>query len=331
LTQFDPVLIARATHYLYTKETKSSYAIERETPDQQRAARFVELLRGPHTHERITKERLLELQNSIVDHRYEDADYRAEQNYVGVSIGPREQIHYVCPRPEDVCSLMAGLLDTHARVVSGEVDPVVAAAVVAFEFVYIHPFRDGNGRLHRFLIHDILSALGFTPPGVILPVSATILSNERAYDACLELLSRPLSALVSYSLDQEGGMRVEGETADLYRYPDLTGAAEYLYRTLAQTVQEDFLGELNFLRRYDVAKRKLRGVLDMPEVDLNRFLTFTTQNRGRLAKGKRKTYFASLTDEEVESLEAIVEEVFFDEAGQSSHPHLEQPKGRDLP
>ena len=40
-----PELYARALQYLYTKETKSSYAIERETPDQKRAQKFADALR----------------------------------------------------------------------------------------------------------------------------------------------------------------------------------------------------------------------------------------------------------------------------------------------
>ena len=34
-------------------------------------------------------------------------------------------------------------------------DVLVKAAAAAFGFVYLHPFMDGNGRLHRFLIHHV--------------------------------------------------------------------------------------------------------------------------------------------------------------------------------
>ena len=36
-------------------------------------------------------------------------------------------------------------------------NPVIAAAVLAFGFVYIHPFVDGDGRIHRDLIHHVLA------------------------------------------------------------------------------------------------------------------------------------------------------------------------------
>ena len=38
-----------------------------------------------------------------------------------------------------------------------ELDAVIAAAILAFGFVYIHPFEDGNGRIHRYLIHHVLA------------------------------------------------------------------------------------------------------------------------------------------------------------------------------
>ena len=80
------------------------------------------------------------------------------------------------------------------RVLEGGVHAVVAAAVVAFSFVFIHPFVDGNGRIHRFLLHHVLSKLGYSPPGTIFPISASIVRNLPEYDSVLQSLSKPLSA-----------------------------------------------------------------------------------------------------------------------------------------
>lgn len=307
---FDPTLLVRAIDYLFTKETKSSFLIERETPDQKRAARFVELLREPHTKRPLTKERLLELQNAIVDLKYQDADWRPEHNFVGSAVGNRRTVDYVSPRHQDVPDLMEGLLEAHGRLVQSDVDPVVVAALVAFTFVYIHPFRDGNGRLHRFLIHDILSALGFTPTDAILPVSATILSNMPAYNAALEHISRPLVGCVPYEFDSEGEIFVTGGTADLYRYLDLTVAAEYLYATLERTIQTDFLDELVFLRNLDDARARIKAKREFSDPDLNRLLTLMSQNGGKLSKNKREKYFPELGDEDKEELETLYREAF---------------------
>ena len=64
----------------------------------------------------------------------------------------------------------SGLLDCAAK--AQGVHPVVRAALVSFGFVFIHPFGDGNGRIHRFLIHDFLGRDGVVPAGMALPVSA---------------------------------------------------------------------------------------------------------------------------------------------------------------
>jgi Fic family protein len=88
-----------------------------------------------------------------------------------------EKIHFVAPKPSDLTTLMEGMFAAHRRMEAGKVQAVVHATAIAFGFVYMHPFEDGNGRIHRFLIHNILARRGFTPPGVIFPVSAAMLQD----------------------------------------------------------------------------------------------------------------------------------------------------------
>lgn len=51
---------------------------------------------------------------------------------------------------------------------------MAAASIPAFGSVYIGPFEDGNGRLHRYLVHHELARSGFNPLGIVFhfPVSA---------------------------------------------------------------------------------------------------------------------------------------------------------------
>ena len=157
------------------------------------------------TIESLSKDKLIELQNIIVDPRFKNTDYRNNQNYVGENINPDHQkIYYISPKPEDVHELMQGLLELLERTFTADVHPVIIATILSFGFVYIHPFEDGNGRIHRFLIHYILSKKDFTPHDLIFPISYVMLKNMHHYDGILESFSKPLlSTLTQYDLSYE--------------------------------------------------------------------------------------------------------------------------------
>lgn len=221
--KYDPKIIARASYYLFTKETLSSYEIEREKPNKNRIAKFINTLQKSTTIEELTKKQLIELQNIIVDPRFQDVDYRKNQNYIGENIDYFPRIHYICPRPENVESLMNGLLEALQLVLHAGIHPVLIAAMISFGFVFIHPFEDGNGRIHRFLIHYILSKQRFTPSGIIFPVSAAMLKKIHEYDKILESLSKPVMNLISdYTLSDDGVLLVKQDTHSYYKYVDYT-------------------------------------------------------------------------------------------------------------
>jgi len=80
---------------------------------------------------------------------------------------------------------MAGLIEANDRMRADGLDPVLQAAATAFGFVYLHPFQDGNGRVHRYLIHDVMAERKFTPPGMVFPVSSVMLDRIDDYRAAL--------------------------------------------------------------------------------------------------------------------------------------------------
>ena len=300
-------LLRRALSYLYTKETKSSFEIERITPSSDRIARFVALLKSAEREDFVEKDRLIDLQNRFVDPRFTDADYRETQNYVGESIAWRqERVHYACPQPEHIHDLMDGLIAAHRRMADSGVQAVVHAAAVAYGFVFLHPFEDGNGRIHRFLIHNILARHGFTPKGVIFPVSAVMLRQSSAYDDSLEAFSRPLMSVVDYTLDEDGQMTVNNDTAALYRYIDMTTQAEALFSFVETTIDTELVEELTFLANYDRTKATIQNVVDMPDRKIDRFIRLCLQNNGRLSRRKRQSQFDFLTDDEITRMEEAV-------------------------
>ena len=300
-------LLKRALGYLYTKETKSSFEIEHIKPDASRTERFISLLRDALTEDLCRKTRLIELQNSIVDPRYRESDYRESQNYVGETVHyGNERVHYVCPRPEHVESLMAGLIGAHQRIERGDVHPVVHAAVVGYAFVFVHPFEDGNGRIHRLLIHNILTRRGFAPDGVIFPVSAVMLKQQASYDASLEAFSRPILGLVTYALDDEGRMTVQNDAGIWYRYPDMTTQVESLFAFVEQTIETELVEELAFLANYDRIRLAIQEIVDMPDREIDLFIRFCLQNNGTLSQRKREARFARLRDDEIRRMEEVV-------------------------
>ena len=317
IESYDPVILARAVNYLYTKETRSSFAIEGESPSPRRTERFVAALKEAPDFDPADKAALIRLQGEIVDPRYAATAWRDFQNFVGATGGGyREEVHFICPRPEDVSGLMNAWMSMTRRVVEGGVDPVVAAAISAFTFVFIHPFEDGNGRIHRFLIHHVLAKRGYSPPGVVFPVSAAILRDRRSYDEVLETFSRAILEFIQWHWTAGREIAVRNETAGLYRYFDATAFAEYLYDRVADTVRRDLKEELGFIAVFDQAFEAVREIVDMPDRRASLFVGLCMQNGGRLSAAKRQR-FPELDDAEVAAMEAGVREATGPETGRS--------------
>ncbi|MGE4526299.1 MAG: Fic family protein [Sphaerochaeta sp.] len=311
VTDYPPQLLRRALAYLYNKETKSSFEIERITSNASRTEKFIASLQLAEKEDFCEKARLIELQNRIVDPRFRDSDYRLSQNYVGQSVAyQKEIIHYICPKPDDLPSLMEGLLASHARMKTGGIPPVVHAAVIAYGFVFLHPFEDGNGRVHRFLIHNILSMQNMVPRGLMLPVSAVMLKNPDAYDRSLEAFSRPLLQVIDYSMDAMGRMTVESESACWYSYMDMTAQAEALSEFILKTIEEELVQELNSLANYDTTKQAIQNIIDMPDRLIDLFIHVCLQNNASLSEKKRTAYFDFLSDEELKAMEQAVRDSY---------------------
>jgi hypothetical protein len=305
-----PAILHRAASYLYTKETKSSFAIEGESPGKDRTERFVAALGHAASFNAGDKQAFLTIVNSILDPRYAQNDWRSIQVYVGQTLHDYSQyVHFPCPKPQDVGDLMRGWMETAKRLLDpkSNVDEVCTATALAFGFVFIHPFEDGNGRIHRFLVHHALAKTGFTPNDVIFPVSAAMLRDIQQYSESLETFSKEILPFVDFSLDREQRMTVVNETVDLYRYFDATVQTEYLYGCIENTIDHDFRTELDFIRFFDAAVAAVNEIVDMPDKKAGLIIQLIAQNNGTLSKAKRPL-FAELADDEIERIERAVQQ-----------------------
>ena len=191
-----------------------------------------------------------------------------------------------------------------------QLDAVIAAAMLAFGFVYIHPFEDGNGRLHRYLMHHVLARRGYNPTGVHFPVSAAILDKTDEYREVLESYSRRLLPVVEWEQTERHNVRVLGDTADFYRYFDATPHAEFLYSCVQQSIEHDLPNEAAFLEKFDRFRAVVETIADMPNRTLDNLFDFLRQNGGRLSKRAREKEFAALTGDEIRRIEDTYADLF---------------------
>lgn len=306
---YDANVLARATHYLYTKETRSTFDLERERPSANRMDLFVQALRKAASFDVLKTNDFVSLQNDIVDPRYAERNWRSVQNFIGETLmNYQQRVHCVFPRPNDVMQLMQGWMQLCKRMLNDEIHPVIIAAVGAFGFVFIHPFEDGNGRLHRFLLHHFLAKTSFTPSDLIFPLSASILRDRQGYDRTLEVFSKRTMPFVQWDFTKDHDLVVRNDTRALYRFWDATLCVEYVFERIDDTLRQDFVTELRYLVRYDSALEAIRDVLDMPDRKVSLFIRLCMQNNGKLSKTKRGT-FSELSDMEIQALEDIVQRI----------------------
>ncbi|WP_088344839.1 MULTISPECIES: Fic family protein [Rhodomicrobium] len=250
---------------------------------------------------------LIRLQRIVIeDQRFTRMGLRLEGGFVGEherATGMPLPDH-IDASPQDLDSLIHGLVAFDMGAGS-ERDPILAAACLAFGFVYIHPFEDGNGRLHRYLIHYTLAHRKFHPPGVVFPVSSAILDRIDAYRTVLETYSTRLLPAIEWRATPNGNVVVTHETADFYRYFDATPHAEFLFAAIEQTIFEDLPREARFLVRYDQFCSRLQSIVDMPDRTVDLLFRFLSQQGGTLSKRARTQEFAALTEDEVHAIQQL--------------------------
>jgi len=233
----------------------------------------------------------------------------------GVFLGERDHVgdplpEFVGARAQNLPDLMAGMLEANDRMREDGIDPVLQAAATAFGFVYIHPFEDGNGRIHRCLIHHVLAEHKFTPAGVVFPVSSVMLDRIDDYRTTLQAHSGPLMPFIEWQPTPERNVEVLDDTADLYRFFDCTEAVEFLYGCVRRTVENDLPREIEYLRRHDEAIQRIMKAVEMPDRVAENLVMFIRQNNGVLSRNRREGEFRQLRDDEVRLIERIVGDAF---------------------
>ncbi len=313
-------IIARAARFMLLADSRASFEIEGERPPVNRLERwaYAVLEAGKRP---LNQTEISQLHGILVgkDDRLTPLGYREDGVFLGQRGHDNEPIpEFIGARAQDVPELMAALNNCNNRLResdSGDVDPVLQAACIAFRFVYIHPLADGNGRLHRCLIHHVLTERGYTPAGMVFPVSTVMLDRIDDYRDVLQSHSSPLMDFIEWHALPNGNVEVTNETADLYRFFDCTTEAEFLYECVLRTIKKDLPDEIDYLKRHDEAMRNIMNAIEMPDRLAENLIMFIRQNGGALPRKRRQRHpFDKLTDEEITLIEEFVADAF-DEGG----------------
>lgn len=314
-------IIARAASFLLLADSKASFQIEGERPPRTRIERWgravIQSGKNP-----LTTNELIRLHNILIeDNRFVQPGLRENGVFLGERTAEGDPLpEFIGARPDNLQNMINALIETNTLMREASLDAVLQAAATAFGFVYIHPFEDGNGRLHRCLIHHTLTDRQFTPEGMLFPVSSAMLDWINLYRATLQAHSGPLMDFIEWTPTPKGNVEVLNDTEDLYRYYDCTEAAEFLYRCVERTIKIDLPREIDFLTRRDEALHNVMNVIEMPDRLAEQFVLYVQNNKGKLPNRRRKE-FEKLTDTELKKLEEIVQEAF------EGFSHVELPDG----
>ncbi len=307
-------ILIRTSAFLLLKDSKASFNIEGEHPTQTRANRWGKAI-GQAGNQPVSKEELLRLQQIVIDNsRFIKMGYRTAGGFVGEhDRATGEPIpEHISARWQDIDSLINGLIDAKKQMQSVSFHPVLTAAKIAFGFVFIHPFVDGNGRIHRYLIHHILTKMRFSPQGIIFPVSAAILESIENYRKVLESYSHPLLDFIEWKKTPDNNVKVLNETMDYYRYFDATLQAEFLFECVDYTINKIIPEEVAYLQHYDAMKNWLDNRFQMPDKMIALLVRFLSQNKGKLSKRALGKEFSKLNDKEVIEIEKQFDSYFME-------------------
>jgi hypothetical protein len=138
---------------------------------------------------------------------------------------------------------------------------------------------DGNGRISRFLINDILRR-----------------------DGALELLSRPLMqqyrGLWSFGPERQGhdgityNLQFEGyrDALHVWRYPNLTQYVRFPADTLDLTIDQEMRAAAQYLQKHGAARSRLKTIVEGPDSVLDRIIRSVRESRGTISGRPRAQY-----------------------------------------
>lgn len=138
----------------------------------------------------LTPNYLLQLHKILYSHSVKDVGgkFKNVQNYISATDSEGKQFTlFTPPAPYETPDMVSELCDEFNRAIAEcEVDPLILIPIFIHDFLCIHPFLDGNGRMSRLLTTLLLYRSGYMV-GKYISLEAKIAKNKNLYYDALEL------------------------------------------------------------------------------------------------------------------------------------------------
>ena len=132
----------------------------------------------------LTPNYILQLHKILLSHTDSafGGSFKNVQNYISAAdAGGRRFTLFTPPAPYETPEAVREICDEYNRAVGeGKVDPLLLIPVFIHDFLCIHPFLDGNGRMSRLLTTLLLYRAGYEI-GKYISLEAKIAKNKEAY------------------------------------------------------------------------------------------------------------------------------------------------------
>lgn len=334
--EFGEDLLMRASVWMTLRESKASFSIEGEGQELKRIERFADVMarRTGEGEIPIEPKRLAELQQDILGTKTVIQQYGLRKSPVFVAETNnsfKEIVHYIAPPFSDIEYKLQGLKSFMEKT-QGQ-SSLIRSAVASFAFVYIHPLADGNGRVHRFLINDVLRRDKVIHEPIILPISQAIAehpSDRYAYDKVLDTISVPLMKKIHghYEFEKNAITYSDGIRSNLHfeevslvqpawRFMDLTPHVQYLSQLIRHVIEHDMHKESRYLKQHDSAREAVKEVIEMPNDYADRIIRSIINNKGVKSNKLMKEYPFLENDTIWEEILAVVVGIFKDDGDNS--------------
>jgi Fic family protein len=143
--------------------------------------------------------------------KFTPGKYKTQPNNVITSTGEIKEF----TSPEDTPAEMQKLFEWYKKEKDQDQDPIILATAFHYQFVRIHPFDDGNGRMARILMNLIIMQGGY-PPAIIPTERKTEYLNALEHadkaddlDQFTELVAESVAASLELELKAARGESIE--------------------------------------------------------------------------------------------------------------------------